>query len=59
MESTRTFDDLLFEVFLFYCGEKDGILESYDNLKKKFCNFVKLVKVKDIMIQQEERLKLD
>ena len=45
------------EIICFYCGEKDGLLESDDNLKKKVATiypFVKLVKAKDIIGQQEE-----
>ena len=50
------------EVICFYCEEKDGLLESDDTLKKNlqlYILFFKLVKAKDIIGQQEEKLKLD
>jgi len=47
------------EVICFYCGEKDGLLEPEKKILQLYIHFVKLVKVKGIIGQQEERLKLD
>ena len=49
------------EIICFYCGEKNELLEPDDDLKKilqLYIHFIKLVKVKDIIGQREERLKL-